>query len=651
MYWLRKGLQSPIGVSLGTSIFVALTIIALHATGNLQPLELKAYDWQLGLRGATEKDQPPILIVAATEDDIRTLGWPLTDAKLAEILKKLVQYKARAIGLDIYRDLEVAPGRDKLDPVLSTNTNIIAATKFPEKNRREVPPPPILRGTGRIGVNDVIVDSDGIVRRGLIYLDDGKSPDSIIYSLAVKLALLYLGKERLEFDSNESATLVWGKAAIKAFETNDGGYVGADAAGYQFLLDFRDSPLAFSAISVSDLLHDKLTRQLVEDKIILVGVTAQSVPDLFHIPGAAPKNSGNTIHGVGLHASIVAQLLRLAGGKTQPITTTSEQEEWLLILLGALASGALGLRVRSPWRYCSLLAAAISLFVLLSQIALTRSFWIPVVPTLFSTGGSALLIAVYMSNQEKLQRSLLMQIFSRHVSPEVAETVWSQREAFLDGGRLRPQLLTVTVLFTDLVNFTAVSETKQPDELLSWLNDYMEQMSRLVVDHGGVINKYIGDSVMAIFGVPIPRTNENEIRQDAINSVKCALQMGHALTELNQLWKTQGLPMVGMRVGIYTGPVVVGSLGGSGRLEYTIIGDTVNTASRLEGYGKEKFVPDFLKGPCRIIVGETTYRYLDNEFNTERVGEASLKGKDEKIVVYSVLATPKNSCQTAEERT
>jgi adenylate cyclase len=274
--------------------------------------------------------------------------------------------------------------------------------------------------------------------------------------------------------------------------------------------------------------------------------------------------------------------------------------------------------------------------VVLAQIALARSLWVPIVPTILSIIGSALLIAVYMSNQEKLQRALLMQIFSRHVSPEVAQTVWRQREEFLDGGRMRPQELTVTVMFTDLVNFTAVSENKRPEALLAWLNDYMEQMAKVVIDHGGVINKYIGDSVMAIFGVPVPRTNESEMRQDAVTAVACALKMGRSLAELNRQWSTGGLPTVGMRIGIHTGPVVVGSLGGRERLEYTIIGDTVNTASRLEGYDKDSFVPDYFNSPCRVIVGESTYRWLSDEFKTERVGEVSLKGKDEKIVVYRV---------------
>jgi len=634
MQRLHKGLQSPLIVGLLVSILVAIAILLLRAIGALQPFELQAYDWQLTWRGPTEKDSPPILIVKATEDDIRNHGWPLTDAKLAVILQMLVKSKARAVGLDIYRDLEVAPGHRGFNEVLLKNPNIIAATRYPEKSQREVPPPPVLKGTNRIGVNDVVVDTDGIVRRGLVYLDDGVSQDSVVYSLATRLALLYLGLETLKFDANG---LVWGNSMIKAFEHNDGGYATANASGYQFLLDFRDANSALSSVTVSDLLSGKVERNLIENRIVLVGVAAESVPDNFYIPVPAQDDRSHIIHGVELHASIAAQLLRLARGTSRPITTTFESFEWLLIALGSLLGGAVGLWIRSPWKSGLALSVAILLVVSASQYALERSHWVPIVPMVSALLLSALIIEAYMSNQEKVQRALLMQIFSRHVSPEVAHTVWRQRDEFLDGQRPRPQKLIATVLFTDLMNFTTVSEKKEPEDLLTWLNEYMEAMASHVSQNGGVIKQYIGDSIMAIFGVPVPRKDDGEICQDAINAVTCALEMRGAMIELNQRWAKQDSPMIAMRVGIFTGPMVVGSLGSKDRLEYTVIGDSVNTASRLEGFDKERFIPDYEKNPCRIFIGESTRKYLGDDFLVEKIGQASLKGKDEKIMVYNVL--------------
>jgi adenylate cyclase len=131
---------------------------------------------------------------------------------------------------------------------------------------------------------------------------------------------------------------------------------------------------------------------------------------------------------------------------------------------------------------------------------------------------------------------------------------------------------------------------------------------------------------------------EEEIRQDALHAVQCALAMKRDLVQLNRRWSAQQLPMIGMRIGIFTGPVVVGSQGSLQRLEYNVHGDTVNTASRLESFAKESFDPDFLHDPCRILIGETTLQYLDDRFETQWVGEVRLKGKEQKVPVYRVMS-------------
>lgn len=226
-----------------------------------------------------------------------------------------------------------------------------------------------------------------------------------------------------------------------------------------------------------------------------------------------------------------------------------------------------------------------------------------------------------------------MQLFSRHVSKEVAETIWQQRDQFLDGGRPRSQKMTVTVLFSDLKGFTSVSEKMDPQHLIDWLNTYMESMAQLVMRHSGVIDDYAGDGIKANFGVPLPRANETEIARDATNAVNCALAMEKEMNRLNALWEEKQLPAVGMRIGIFTGPAVAGPLGSSQRLKYTTVGDTVNVAARLESYDKNLAREE----PCRILIGESTLGYLGSNFKAHRIGEVSLKGKDEKITIYHIL--------------
>src|SRR2546428_3479628 len=164
----------------------------------------------------------------------------------------------------------------------------------------------------------------------------------------------------------------------------------------------------------------------------------------------------------------------------------------------------------------------------------------------------------------------------------------------------------------------------------------MDAMVQQVLDRGGVVNKYIGDAIMAIFGVPVPRATDAEVERDATAAVECALDMAAMLRDLNTRWRARGRPAAAMRVGIFTGPVVAGSIGSARRLEYTVIGDTVNTASRLESFHKEFLAPDPAVNPCRILIGEPTRAHLGERLETEWAGEVSLQSKERQLSVYFV---------------
>jgi len=127
------------------------------------------------------------------------------------------------------------------------------------------------------------------------------------------------------------------------------------------------------------------------------------------------------------------------------------------------------------------------------------------------------------------------------------------------------------------------------------------------------------------------------VARDAVSAVECALAMGDTLRELNRRWRAEGRPTTGMRVGIFTGPAVAGSLGSAERSEYVVVGDTINTASRLESFDKELFPPDHDIAPCRILIGETTLAVLGDRFKTEAVGEVALKGKAHRVGIYRVV--------------
>lgn len=627
---IRKLLQSPFAAFLFISILVFFVIIGLRSTGSLESLEFAAYDWFIRLKPEVSRADPRIVIIGISEKDIRNQGrWPLTDNTLAQALSILARCKPRAIGLDIFRDIPVPPGNEKLNSILSRNRHIIGVMKFGDN---EVPPPPVLKDTDRIGFNDILVDPGGIVRRALLFMDDGAT---VFSSFALKLALMYLQGEGMvpQSDPYNPQYLKLGETTIRPFEPNDGGYVRADARGYQFLLGFDDVVGSFPNFSLTSLLSGRVDLEAIKDRVVLIGVEAQSVKDLFFTPFSRGFQGDQAISGVSLHALIVSELVRFALDEGSPIKTANERQEAFWILLWCMMGGVMGLRVRSPWRFSVYGFGGAVILGLIACLALLKGWWIPVVPPAMAWLVSAAIVTAHMSNQEKKQRAILMQLFSKHVSPEVAEQIWRQREQFLDGRRPRSQKLVATVFFSDLKGFTSASESMDPQSLIDWLNTYMEPMTQLVMQHGGVIDDYAGDGIKANFGIPLPRKTNAEISQDAVNAVNCALAMEKEIERLNVICQERHLPAVGIRIGIFTGSAVAGAVGSSQRLKYTTVGDTVNVAARLESYDK-----DLAKdSPCRILIGENTLQYLNNQFMTKRIGQVSLKGKDEKISIHRVI--------------
>lgn len=631
--------RSPITVSVVISLAGCLCIIGLRNIGFLEFLELAAYDYYLKLQPPAYKSHiPPVTLITISEEDIHKQGsWPLSDAALASLLRVISDYRPRAIGLDMYRDIPVPPGSRQLREVFSEVRNIITVKKIGDDKAATVPPPYMVENLDLVGFNDILVDREGVIRRGLLFIDDGKTTS---YAFSLILSMLFLDKEGIVPQADESDRQYFrlGKTTFVPLEPNDGGYIGTDARGYQFMLDFKDIKTPYPTFSLTDTLSGKIPEEAVRDKIVIIGATAVSLKDFFYTPFSKGMEYDNKISGVELHARIASQLIgaALEGGKS--VRYINEREEWLWILLWGLAGGMLGLLGRSLWKFFLLGVVSLSALVLITYVTFGFGWWIPVVPPAAAWFLSDASVTAYNSYRERKERALLMHLFSRHVSPDVAGAIWQQREQFMDGNRPRPQKLVATVLFTDLKGFTTVSERMDPQTLMDWLNEYMEAMAQTVIEHGGVINKYIGDAIMAIFGVPLARTSETEICNDAINAVNCALSMADKLNILNKNWQDRNIPTTKMRVGIYTGELVAGSLGSAQRMEYTVIGDTVNIASRLESFDKDslKTGPDSEMIMCRILIGEDTMKRLGQRFQTRKVGDAELKGKDEKITVYLV---------------
>jgi len=627
-------MQRPLPMGLLIGMTVSLCLIWLHDAGRLQFLELMVYDYYVVQRSRPARtDSPPIALITVSEDDIRRLGhWPINDATMARMLEIILEKKPRVIGIDIYRDIPVPPGSTALEDVFKAHQNIVTVKKMGDEDSQGIAAPFMVGERNPVGFSDLLLDPGGTVRRALLFLDGGEETN---VSFALLLALIYLAPEGITPlpDPSDPRFLRLGKATFAPLGSNDGGYAGMDARGYQFLLDYRDGASAFPAFSLSDVLADKSDLSAIRERVVIVGASAESTKDFFSTPFSRFVKSQLQAPGVTIHAGAASQLIRSALGQSRPVRFWDETREWGWIMLWGLAGALLCLWIRSLPVFLVCALFAVPLLLLFTFVLLWKDYWVPVIAPASAFLGAAGLTGLNMFYLEKAQRGLLMGLFSRYISGDVVDAIWEQRDQFMDGGRPRSQTLTATVLFTDIRDFTQMAENMEAQVVMDWLNEYLGAMVKQVAAGKGIVDKYVGDAIMAVFGVPVPRVNEGEFMEDAVNAVRCALNMGRELERLNRMWLDQARPTARMRVGIHTGLVRVGSLGSADRLQYTVIGDTVNIASRLESFDKSRDS----ENPCRILISNATRKYLGERFRVERLTQVQLKGKSQWVEIHRVL--------------
>ncbi|OQW30246.1 MAG: hypothetical protein A4E19_11625 [Nitrospira sp. SG-bin1] len=632
-----KSLYLSPAMSLVTGLLCGLVVLGMRSTGLLQQFELNIYDSLLRSRPATTVGDSHITYITISEEDIRRQGrWPITDETLAQALRLLVEYQPRAIGVDLYRDIEVPPGHDQLTALLPKHSHVIMISQLGGGTVSRIPPPPVLQGSTQVGFNDILVDPDGIIRRALLFQDDG---DDVAYAFPLRLAMLYLAQDGIvpEPDPAVPEWIRLGRTTLQPFTSSDGGYVNADDAGYQILLDFGAARQTLDTFSLTDLLVGRIGARHLTDRIVMIGVTAESVPDVFHIPVPYGVHGADQFAGVFMHGIITEQLLAAALDGRRPIQAMTESAEIAWILAWGLLGGAFGILVRSMWRYSLIAVGGLVTITLSVYTVFAFGWWAPGIPAGVSWLLSIVMVVASTLARERKDRTILMQLFSRHVSREVADKIWQERDQLFEGGRPRPQELVATVLFMDFKGYTAASETMSPPALMNWINSYLDTMTKVIMGHGGVIDDYGGDSIKADFGVPLKRESDEDVSRDAINAVMCALAMEGEMLRLNEKHARTGLPTVGMRIGIHTGPVLAGCVGSIQRMKYTTIGDTVNAAAHLENFGREAVAEPEGRRPCRILISETTAQLLDDRFLLDSIGEVRLKGKSHPLLAYRVV--------------
>ncbi len=601
-----------------------------HDRGVLQAPELFAYDGLRSLESARHSPDPRITLVLCDEADQRRWSWPLSDRVLVQALNILENHDAAVIGLDIYRDLPVpsadTPAYQKLRRIFEHNRRIIGIRKLPGVNGARVAPPPGL-SFNQVGFNDMLLDQDGVVRRGALFIhEDGRAFEAF----ALHLAKRYL-KQRGIYLRNHPQNryhLLLGESLLFPLPPDFGGYSRANSGGYQILLSYPaaggEQP-AFDTLTLSQLLERNFTPELIQDRIVILGTASRITPDFF----ATPLN--RQLPGATLHAYFTSQLLRLGLGKTALPRALKTGGEFLWISAWALLGAVLYLLAARVWQLAIFFLLAGSGLVALSAGLFLAGWWLPLATPLLALALGISVNVLWFTYREQHQRHLLMHLFGKHVSREVADLIWRSREQYLKDGGLRPRRLTATVLLTDLQNFTTVSERMEPTMLMEWLNDYMDEMVNIVENHHGQVQKFIGDAILVLFWTE-GQKDPSGVERDARNAVSCALDMEQKISELHIRWLRESLPKVRMRVGICTGPLVAGSLGGARRQEFSIFGDTLTIAARLESFDKHLAA----EHPCRILIGGSTRNLLNNAFHPVRVGRLEMKNRLEPVEVYQV---------------
>ncbi len=642
---LRNGAAAgDVGVSplalVTIGLLVALSVLAVRYSGGLEAVELATYDQSVRWRTAALDGEADVVVVGFDDADLARWSWPVPDGVLNTVIENAFSAGASVVAVDIYRDVPVAPGTADLRATFAGNPNVVAATKYPSEEREGVPPPDVANAN-QVGFTDMVLDADGFVRRGLLYLG---GEEGVQTSLSLQAARLHLKQRGIvpapvgEGDRD----LQLGVATIHRLPAGFGGFHAIDAAGYQFLLDYRRAPWQISTVSSRDVFDGKLAPDALSGKVVLIGVTSQQVKDHFILPVEGRAGQRATF-GVVLHAMAVDQILRLAGGVNGPTRSLATWLESLLLVVTAGIVIVIIARRKRPLAYIFTGACGATLCMIGGHVGLLYDWWLPSVPLAAVTLLTAFSVLSWRALLDRRERVALARLLTSQVSPQVAQELWENRRTILQGVKPRPTRLTATVLFVDLAGSTSVADQLAPDHLVRWVSDFLEEMAEAVLQSNGIVETFTGDGLMAVFGIPVPRTSQDEIERDARNAVKCALRMGRRLELINERIDRSVLPAMRCRIGIHTGLLSAGNVGTRSRMHYTVIGQTANLAARLEGFGKDD--PKIACDPegnaldCRILLSAATVELLPVEYNVQSMGELELRGAHAPMTVYRLLDT------------
>ncbi|HEY6240254.1 MAG TPA: adenylate/guanylate cyclase domain-containing protein [Burkholderiales bacterium] len=641
-----KRLARTVGLGL-TALLAALYLLAAvfqFEIPLLDAMELKTYD----MRMRALRTEPPKLVTIAAIDErsLAKLGqWPWSRAILAKLVDRLDDAGAKVVAFDVFFPEPTSEDADReFARAIGGGRKVVLSTVFllkredvrymgPEQlegARRamarhaieSVQPsgkggvlspgpygiivniPELQRSAAYAGHINVLPDAlDGAVRRApLVYRYDGH----YFLSSDAQVARAFLGgKEPLVRAER------WGITGIQIGDR----YIPTDEEG-RYLVRYRGAAGTFAAVSISDILDSRVDPALLHDRVVIIGNTAQGIGDMRLTP-----YRDFLFPGVEVRANIIENLLE--GEVLQRpgwmvivdiaiIVALGLALIWLLPRLGVTRGAVLALVVLGTYLF------------LANYLFQAEGLWLNVVyPSILVAliFASTTLVRYFSTESEKRH---IKAAFQFYVPPAVVEEIAADVGKLRLGGEKRD----LTVLFSDIRGFTSLSESLAPEELVKLLNVYFTEMTSKVFDHKGSLDKYIGDAIMAVFGAPIADA------QHARLACRAALDMIKALHGLRARWRHDGLPELDIGIGINTGPMIVGNMGSESRFNYTVVGDAVNLASRIESLNK-------VYGTS-ILLSEYTYEQVKDEFPRIReIDRVRVRGRAQVVGLYELIAEDK----------
>ena len=586
-------------------------------------IEHRMTDFKFSTRGPDWEriESSNIVIVAIDDQSFAEIPykypWPRTyHAKLVENLHRA---GAKTVLFDVTfsEESSIGPQQDEIfrDAIGKAN-NVVLAGKMVIEEREGfslislLPPIEKLQEVAPFGITDTKFDTDGFVRRYILFRDwDGNR----YFSLGLATLIKYLGLRGDHsnwFQETEDGDFILGGVyRIKKYDDLPSSLINYYGPAYSF------RTISYEQVVDEEGLRLLLERDTFKDKIVLIGATVDELHDLFSTPFYIAGEETLT-PGVEIHANFIQSVL-----DQKFIRVVDNYYVYVVTFIFTLLIAFLIKKTKPLFGVLSAVVIGGGYFIgniiIFTRVDLLVNFIIPV-------GGIGLAFVgcnTYQYFSEQKEKMYIRSVFKHYLAEDVVESVLRDSDALTFGGQRRH----LTVLFSDIRSFTSYSERYTPEEVVSILGEYLTEMVKIIFRYGGMLDKFVGDEIMAVFGAPY------YMEDHAQKASSAALDMIRALDRLKERWSQEGREAFDIGIGINTGDMIVGNLGSKQIFDYTVIGDAVNLGARLEGINK------IYKTTNNIIISEFTKNELSDAFVTRELDSVRVKGKAKPIAIFELV--------------